>query len=150
MRQDRQTRRLPPCGCLIIIIPSLSGLPYTYTVPTTNVWHFLVKYLAILENKVQQYQISYSKILTCEEQVCKVSFKLCIYNSNPMVGTMSLPQVGNSSFNNFDKYEQKKSPLLIFLATPFVNYVVPNICRTSVVCTISKFSGFRYCMIHSL
>jgi hypothetical protein len=51
-------------------------------------WHF-VEYLFIKKIEVWQLEKWNFKISIVEEKICKIHFKLCIYNGNPMIGTIN-------------------------------------------------------------
>jgi hypothetical protein len=77
---------------LLTMWPSPPNAHYLNTIPTTDNRHFVfiaAEYWFIIENKIWQFQIQFSRISTIKEYVCKVNFVLCICDSNPLVGTIN-------------------------------------------------------------
>jgi hypothetical protein len=72
-------------------------------IPMMYIQHFLAKYLFILENEVQEFQIFNN---------WKIDLQ-----STPYILVFKLVTQWSSIFNNFDKYEFFKS----FLTNPFAN-----------------------------
>jgi hypothetical protein len=91
----------------------------------TNIWHFWVKYLFILETEVCQFRIESSRISTYDQELCnKVHIVLCTCDANALVWIVTnFSQVEDSVLNNFNKYVEK---FPFFKTKPFVSYFVLN------------------------